>query len=81
VKKSMFSVFDVKSSIFANPFTSTNVATATRDFTRACNDPQSDLFAFPADYTLFHIADFDDYTGEITLIQKTAVCTAANCKE
>ncbi|AXH74677.1 MAG: nonstructural protein [Microviridae sp.] len=81
MQKSIFSVFDSKASVFATPFTSTNTATATRDFSRACNDPQSDLSAFPEDYFLYQIATFDDQTGLISPVQIINLGNASQFKE
>lgn len=56
----VFAVFDNKAKAFALPFYSPTIATAVRDFTSASNDPASSLNAYPSDYTLFHIADYDN---------------------
>lgn len=65
MKKSLYSVFDTKAAVFANPYTSTNDQTALRDFARAATDPSSNLCAFPGDYMLFNIGSYDDNTGVI----------------
>lgn len=65
---SIFSVYDSKAKVFAPPFISINDLTAVRDFHRAANDPDSNIFLYPTDYTLFKIGTFDDSTGVITVI-------------
>lgn len=66
--KKMFSVYDIKAAVFSSPFTSIRNETAIRDFTNACNDPDSMLSKNPGDYHLYELAEFDDYTGVITPI-------------
>lgn len=68
MKKQMFSVFDSKSGIYSQPFTSINLGTALRDFSAACNDKGTELHKYPLDFSLMHIAEFDDDTGTITPI-------------
>lgn len=63
--KVLCTVYDLKAQTYSNPFVSTNTATAIRDFTQAVNDPTTQLNKFPADFTLFEIAEFDDVTGFI----------------
>lgn len=63
MEKLLFTVFDSKSRVFSNPFTSANLLTAQRDFERAANDKNSDICLFPNDYTLYEIGKFDDTLG------------------
>lgn len=63
MNKVVCSVFDVKAGIFSNPFYSPNLLVAKRDFSRGCTDPSSGLFCHPEDYSLFHLANFDDESG------------------
>mgnify|MGYP000210770145 CR=1 FL=1 len=38
---------------------------AIRDFTDACNNPESKFYAHPEDYTLMHIGEYDDSLGKM----------------
>lgn len=64
--KKVFSINDSVSRIFLNPFTSTNQATALRDFRSVCVNPQTEIGRSPGDYTIYEIATFNDETGELT---------------
>jgi len=79
--KNVYSVFDSKASVFAVPFTSVNNLTAIRDFSRAANDPQSDLARFPEDYFLYQVATFDDNSGLISPVQLVNLGSASSFKE
>lgn len=61
--KSCFTVYDTKSCIFGNPFTSQNKMTALRDFQAAAADPQSQISKYPEDFILFEIGTFDEDKG------------------
>lgn len=67
MEKFLYSVFDVKAKCFSNPFTSVNNATALREFERACNDRNSDLFNHSEDYSLYQLASFDDCLGSLNV--------------
>jgi len=66
VTKFIYAVHDYKARVFGNPYTAVNDDVALRDYSRACTDPNSDLSHFPADYSLFAIAAYDDATGAIS---------------
>lgn len=66
MEKQLCSVFDSKAKVFSNPFVSTNNATALREFERAVNDRNTDLFNYPTDYSLYNLGVFDDNSGLIT---------------
>lgn len=62
----LFSVYDTAAEAYQKPFPHDSIGAAVRDFATAANDPQTYLSKHPSDYILFHIADFDQITGEIT---------------
>lgn len=64
--KKVLSVYDEKVGAFSQPFCSVNHQTALRDFQRAVEDRNLDLFHFPNDYSLFELGEFDDISGLIT---------------
>lgn len=48
------------------PFFHCNDQLAIRMIVRACIDPESNLFHFPADYVLFQIGTWDEIKGRIS---------------
>lgn len=59
----VFSIYDSAAGYYKEPFCCNNKGIALREFADACNNPQTFLGKHPADYTLFHIGNFDDLTG------------------
>ncbi|AXH73754.1 MAG: nonstructural protein [Microviridae sp.] len=78
--KSLFSVFDSKSNLFSNPFSSINSPTAMRDFLRAANDPNSEIHHNPADFFLYSLGEFDEHTCEFIIIKPINLGSAASLK-
>lgn len=64
--KHLFSVYDSKSAIFSNPFTSLTKMTALRDFQTAATDGNSQISQYPEDFILFEIGTFDDEKGVLS---------------
>lgn len=61
----MFSIRDNKAQVFMPPFHSHNQGTAIRSIQQNMQDPNSSLAAYPADFSLYEIATFDDDTGDV----------------
>ncbi len=59
----IFSIFDLKAEAYIQPFFATNEGMAKRMFHKACNDPETDFYKYPQDYTLFFIGFFSQSTG------------------
>lgn len=59
----MFSVYDEKTELFAQPFPSGTQESALRSFGDALVDSGSLLFKHPEDFSLYHVGSFDDNTG------------------
>jgi len=76
MQKSLYSVLDLRSAIFANPFISVNDMTALRDFGNAVNDPSTTLSKNPEDYQLFKIGSFDDTLGVISTCDRQLIANA-----
>lgn len=72
-------LYDKKAEKFATPFTAINNAVATRDFSRACAEPNSAMAQFPDDIELCYLGDFDEITGRIIPLKEIA--TIATAKE
>lgn len=56
----LYSVYDRVARVYADPFVSVNDATAARFFTVATSNPESLLFAAPADFQLWYIGSMDN---------------------
>lgn len=64
MKLKMFAVFDVKAAAYLAPFFLPTVGQAVRAFADASNDPSTMFAKHPEDYTLFHVGEFDDSSGD-----------------
>lgn len=69
MKLQIFSVFDAKTGIFAQPNFMVNKATALRSWSTAATDPSTAISKHPGDYHLFHIGEFDDDSGQFTNLE------------
>lgn len=65
MKHKFYSIYDSKVEAFMPPFLMRNKGEAIRAFGQTVNDPKSNLCQWPADFTLFEIGEFDEYTGQI----------------
>lgn len=75
----IFSIYDIKSKTFGQPFFSQTEGTARRSFQDLANDPQSQVNKYPDDFTLFLIGSFDDDDAELLAIDgvgKKSLCNA-----
>ncbi|WNK14699.1 MAG: nonstructural protein [Microvirus sp.] len=78
----IYSVYDTKAQKYGVPFFLQNDLIAARSFTRAVNDPSTDLCAFPQDFTLYNVGEFDDGTALFKINETPLlVCSALNVKE
>lgn len=61
-----FSVYDSKASAYMLPWFMQSPGEAQRAFTEMVNDPrqQNALTKYPEDFTLFHLGEWDDSTGQ-----------------
>jgi hypothetical protein len=77
----MYTVYDSKSETYTNPFYFRNKGECIRSFTETVNDSQSTFSKYPADFTLFEIGDFDEFSGVLQpYTAKTSICTALELK-
>lgn len=67
MKLIIMSVHDSKAGAFISPFFTPTVAVGLRSFGQAVNDPETNFYKFPGDYTLFELGSFDIESGVITL--------------
>jgi len=66
MKTKAYSVYDSKVKNYTRPLYHRNAAEALRAFEDECNNPQSQLNKFAADFTLFEIGEWDDETAILT---------------
>jgi hypothetical protein len=66
MKKGMFCIYDNKAEAYAQPFFFNKVGEAIRAFTQLAQDGSSQVGKHPEDFCLFHVADYDEISGEVT---------------
>lgn len=64
----VFSVYDVKTAAYGQPFFSPTRASAQRAFIGACSDRSTMLGQHPQDFRLFELGTFDDQSGLLSSI-------------
>lgn len=64
----MYTVYDAAAAAYLPPFYQNTTAQALRAWQSTINDPQSNFSKYSADYTLFQIGEYDDQTGNITML-------------
>jgi len=67
MKMKVFTIYDVKAEAYLRPLFTTASGLAIRSVIAAMEDPRHDLSKYPADYTLFEIAEWDDLKGEFKM--------------
>lgn len=65
----IYSIFDLKSQTFADPFVSVNDETLARELNERV-PPNHTYKQYPDDFLIYSIADWDQETGEITDLKK-----------
>lgn len=77
LKKFKYSIYDSKTKLFDEDWSSPNHDTARRAFTQLVNNPKSMANQFPEDYTLFHVGYFLNELGTYEkLLTPISVATA-----
>lgn len=66
MKHKVVAVKDRMVDAFMRPFTAPALGIAIRSFQDEVNRKDSEMNKHPEDYDLFHLADWDDETGEFT---------------
>lgn len=79
--KNIYCVFDSKTKLFGNPFTSIRQESAVRDFGYAANQKDNEICRYASDYALYFIGTFDDESGKCeTLDQPQHIVSAFQLK-
>lgn len=76
-KSPVFSIYDIKSRQYQPPFVMRTIEEAIRGFSYACKKDGSNFKEFPADFTLYQVAFFDDELGQLESLQPIALSNAA----
>lgn len=74
----IFSVWDLKTEAYMQPFFSQTIGSGIRAFTDAASEQTSMLSKHPGDFQLHCIGEFDDSTGKITDQNNQALGTGAD---
>lgn len=65
----VFAIYDSAAKAYLNPFQLPREEMALRAFRDVINSPSHELAAHPEDYTLFHLGEFDNRTGQYLNLQ------------
>jgi len=68
MKMQMYVIFDSKSEVYNKPFYQLNHQVARRTAYDLRHAKDTDINRHPADYSLFHIGEYDDTTAQIDLL-------------
>lgn len=61
----ILAVYDKKAMSYAPAFCVPTMVTATRELDRIINSGKGDYADYPDDFSLYHLADYNEVTGEI----------------
>lgn len=75
----MYSIYDEVTQVFNHPFAAIAEQEAVRNMRILVNDPSTLISKSPQDYTLYHVAMYDDQTGQYTNTnQPVMLCKATS---
>lgn len=74
----VFSVHDIKAETYLQPIFFKTAGEAIRGFQTACKDINSNFHAYPADFTLVELGEFNSDTGLITSHQIPRILSNAS---
>lgn len=63
--KGIYSLYDKKSKLYGNTFTSVNDGTAIREMQQAVTSEGSVIQKYPSDYALYKVSEWDDESGMV----------------
>jgi len=75
----IYSVYDSKAEAYLQPFFVLKRGLAIRAIQEAIKDEKSNLSKYPADFTLFELGDWNEDTGQISML--AAKINLGNCLE
>lgn len=65
----VYSAKDLKAGIYHTPFQCRHEAEAIRMFTGAANDKNTTIAMYPADFELFKLGEWNDFSGQYTNLE------------
>lgn len=74
----VFSVYDAAAEAYLQPFFTPTLGLAIRSFSDAVNQEGHQFSNHAADYTLFEIGEFDDSTGNLSMLKTHKNCGVAS---
>lgn len=76
----LLAVRDKAIEAFGVPFTVVHIGQGNRSFVDEINNPESQMGRHPEHYDLYHIADYDEQTGEIILVEIKLIARGTDVK-
>lgn len=76
--RKLYSVRDEKACFFASPFPASTNGEAIRSFSDATQDPNTLISKYPADFTLYYVADFNEETGEVNPVIPSVIAKGSD---
>lgn len=67
MKRLMFSVLDVKSKLYSNPWFMSANGEAIRAFRDLADDPKTTVGRYPGEFELWRLGTFDDESGVVSM--------------
>lgn len=77
----IYSIHDRAVGAYMQPFFARSEGEALRMLRVAVNDPQSGFHGNPGDYTLTHLGEFSDQTGEFSTLPPSAMVNLSSLTE
>lgn len=65
MNKKIFATYDSKAEAYLQPFFMRARGEAVRAWETVCNDPKSEFYNHPEDFTLFELGEYDELTGTL----------------
>ena len=76
-KLKIFAARDSKLGVFMTPFFMMHQGQALRAWEEIVNDEKSVMSKHPADFALYHLGEFDDDSGTVTMLEHHALLGSA----
>ena len=67
MRHQMFVQYDSKADAYSLPFWAVTVPAAIRSFTDMALNPETLVNRHPGDFTLFHVGEYDDVSGRVSM--------------
>jgi len=77
----LFSIFDSAAKTFSQPHPAQNRVVAIRNFRHLVNDPETQVFKSPQDFSMYEIGEFSDGDGMIVPCAPELVVSALSLKD